>query len=108
MGMRIHGDAHVRVSKDNGPSISLNPRFDLHNHSPDGFNWGYNGAGPTQLALALMADALGDDSVAVLWYMDFRREVVAHFHDDDFTLPEEVIVEWMIQRLKDDLVSRRI
>lgn len=24
-----------------------------HNHSPDGFNWGYGGSGPAQLALAI-------------------------------------------------------
>ena len=24
------------------------------NHSPDGFNWGYGGSGPAQLALAIM------------------------------------------------------
>ena len=24
-----------------------------HNHSPDGFSWGYTGSGPSQLALAL-------------------------------------------------------
>jgi len=34
----------------------LNPRSDLMNHSPDGFNWGYGGSGPAQLALAILAD----------------------------------------------------
>lgn len=37
----------------------LDPRHDLRNHSPDGFNWGYGGSGPSQLALALVADHLG-------------------------------------------------
>jgi hypothetical protein len=31
----------------------LDPRHDLYNHSPDGFEWGYHGSGPAQLALAL-------------------------------------------------------
>jgi Family of unknown function (DUF6166) len=30
----------------------LNPRLDLWNHSPTGFEWGYGGSGPAQLALA--------------------------------------------------------
>ena len=30
----------------------LNPRLDLWNHSPTGFEWGYSGSGPAQLALA--------------------------------------------------------
>ena len=31
---------------------ALDPRFDLWNHSPTGFEWGYGGSGPAQLALA--------------------------------------------------------
>lgn len=36
----------------------LNPRHDLWRHSPTGFEWGFGGSGPAQLALALLADAL--------------------------------------------------
>jgi hypothetical protein len=34
----------------------LNPRLDLFNHSPTGFEWGYSGSGPAQLALAILVD----------------------------------------------------
>lgn len=40
---------------------ALPPRHDLANHSPDGFNWGYGGSAPAQLALALAVDALGEE-----------------------------------------------
>jgi hypothetical protein len=33
----------------------LDPRNDLFNHSPDGFEFGYSGSGPAQLALAILA-----------------------------------------------------
>jgi hypothetical protein len=33
----------------------LPTRFDLYDHSPTGFDRGHNGAGPAQLALALLA-----------------------------------------------------
>jgi hypothetical protein len=56
---------------------SLNPRLDLWNHSPTGFEWGYGGSGPAQLALALLADHLGDEDEAVALHQDFKREVVA-------------------------------
>jgi hypothetical protein len=55
----------------------LNPRFDLWNHSPTGFEWGYGGSGPAQLALALLADHTGDDEEAVMLHYDFKRIVVA-------------------------------
>src|SRR5262245_22144387 len=31
--------------------------LELRNHSPTGFEWGYGGSGPAQLALALLVDA---------------------------------------------------
>jgi len=51
-------------------------RLDLHNHSPTGFEWGYGGSGPAQLALALLADALGDE-IAQVQYQDFKMAVVS-------------------------------
>jgi hypothetical protein len=56
---------------------SLAPRFDLKTLSKAGFEWTYEGAGPAQLALALLADHLGDDAAALRHYERFMREVVA-------------------------------
>lgn len=64
----------------------LNPRHDLRNHSPDGFEWGYNGSGPAQLALAILADHLEDDDLALGHYQDFKSAVVAGFQNDLWTL----------------------
>lgn len=55
----------------------LPPRYDLKKLSPAGFEWTYEGAGPAQLALALLADHLGDDQKALQLYERFMREVVA-------------------------------
>jgi hypothetical protein len=56
---------------------SLDPRYDLKRLSPTGFEWTYEGVGPAQLALALLADHLGDDSRALALYERFMRAVVA-------------------------------
>ena len=58
--------------------LDLSPRFDLANHSPTGFEWRYLGSGPAQLALALCADALGDDVRALRVYQEFKANVVAN------------------------------
>jgi hypothetical protein len=55
----------------------LDPRFDLKRLSPTGFEWTYEGNGPAQLALALLADHLGDDAKALRLYEPFMRAVVA-------------------------------
>ena len=49
----------------------------VENHSPTGFEWGYGGSGPTQLALALMLEAGLSDGAARSLYMVFKREVIA-------------------------------
>jgi hypothetical protein len=56
---------------------ALDPRFDLKRLSPAGFEWTYEGNGPAQLALALLADHLGDDARALALYQPFMRTVVA-------------------------------
>jgi hypothetical protein len=55
----------------------LDPRYDLRQLSATGFEWTYEGAGPAQLALALLADHLGDDARALELYEPFMRQLVA-------------------------------
>src|SRR5262245_4369364 len=51
------GTCHVWII-ERGESRLLPPRLELANHSPTGFEWGYGGSGPAQLALAMVADGL--------------------------------------------------
>jgi hypothetical protein len=55
----------------------LDPRYDLRRLSATGFEWTYEGAGPAQLALALLCDHLGDDARALALYEKFMRQLVA-------------------------------
>ena len=80
-GKRSYGQCFVTV---NGQA--LDPRFDLRFHSPDGFEWGYGGSGPAQLALAILADYLGDGREALKIYQDFKFEVVAGLPKDGWIL----------------------
>jgi len=66
--------AGAEVTVDGAP---LDPRYDLKRLSPTGFEWTYEGNGPAQLALALLADHLGDDARALALYQPFMRAVVA-------------------------------
>lgn len=55
----------------------LDPRFDLRRFSPAGFEWTYEGDGPRQLALALLADHLGNPQRALALTERFMRAVIA-------------------------------
>lgn len=70
----------------------LNPRLDLRSHSPTGFEWGYGGIGPAQLALAVLADCVGDE-LAVHHYQTFKQTVVAGLPHRQWTLTEKQVRE---------------
>ncbi len=66
-----------REGVDSARGSKLDPRFDLRRHSPDGFAWGYEGSGPAQLSLAILADFLGNDYRALRLYQDFKFRMIA-------------------------------
>jgi hypothetical protein len=74
-------------------SRPLNPRLDLWNHSPTGFEWGYCGSGPAQLALAVLADHLADDRQVLDIYQRFKWAVVAELPKKGWTLTSREIVQ---------------
>lgn len=58
----------------------------LRRHSPDGFNWGYGGSGPAQLALDLLSRLIGKKEFALSYYQEFKWRVIAKLPQGDFQL----------------------
>lgn len=86
---RTCGCADAFVIDDDGVERPLNPRLDLRRHSPSGYEWGYGGSGPAQLALAIVADAMGDQT-AMTVYQEFKWEIVAlRNRDGDWEIGED-------------------
>ena len=73
-----------------GEELEIGPSLKVRNHSPTGFSWGYNGSGPTQLALAIMLKYTPRD-VALAFYRQFRLEVVAKWPQEDFSMEIDVL-----------------
>lgn len=71
------GEVEVYHVGEGGYATPLDPRLDLRNHSPTGFQWGYSGSGPAQLSLAILADFLKDDDQALDAYQVFKFRVIA-------------------------------
>jgi len=77
----------IRVLADGEP---LDERYDLKKFTSGGFEWTYEGAEPSQLALALLAHHLGDDQKALELCDPFMRDVVANFENDWELTGEEI------------------
>lgn len=85
--------------------LELDPRFDLRNHSPDGFAWGYGGSGPAQLALAILADAV-DATAAEKYYQEFKADVIAPLSQDfGWCLTGNDVIAWLAERSKHGIVE---
>ncbi len=69
----------VKVTVDGAP---LNPRTDVAEFTKNGFEWSYEGPEPRQLALAMLADHLGDVESAKRAVDTFMRAVVANFGNE--------------------------
>jgi hypothetical protein len=89
MKMQITGKMRDRRVFVNGQELKPHASQAVHDHSPDGFCWGYGGSGPAQLALALLMHAGLPRTLVLHRYQDFKREIVAGL-PDDFDITVEV------------------
>jgi hypothetical protein len=76
----------IRKTRDvfiNGERLDPGPSLAIAKHSPDGFNWGYAGSGPAQLALAILLKYL-KPHIARQHYQSFKFEIITKLPQDDF------------------------
>lgn len=88
------------VKTDSGDKYDLPLRLDLDVHSPAGFEWGYTGSGPAQLALAVLADCVGGEVAKVL-YQEFKDDYVSRWkRGATWRLSETAIRRWAADKPK--------
>jgi len=87
MTHQLQGNARTRQVHLDGELLDPRPSQKLRNHSPDGFNWGYAGSGPAQLALAIMLKLKGKEA----GYQDFKFKIIAGLPGgEDFNITFEL------------------
>lgn len=69
---KLKGLASTREVWIDNEWLDPRPSQKFRNHSPDGFNWGYGGSGPSQLALAVALKLGKQDN-----YMNFKWNVIS-------------------------------
>lgn len=67
-------------------------------HSPTGFEWGYRGSGPADLARSILWDFLGEEPSRAL-YTTFKEQFVAGWKDR-WQITSQEIQDWMKSRKK--------
>jgi len=91
----LSSDVKVIVSEqhDDGVECLIRPLKHYIRHSPTGFEWGYAGSGPADLALSILWDYLGEEPYRSL-YMDFKWDFVSGWQDE-WQIDSYQIQDWI-------------
>lgn len=86
----------VAVDAETGAERELKAirRRDVRFHSPDGYEWGYGGSGPAQLAQDLVREVLTREPPAWL-YQAFKWEFIAGLPHEAWELSAATITQWL-------------
>jgi hypothetical protein len=94
------------IDATSGDDLSVDRSREHVTHSR-GFEWGYGGSGPAQLAFAILLDYYDDPDIALEYYQRFCTHVISQLETDDgeiWTLTEDEI-ETAVQEIRHDLVK---
>jgi hypothetical protein len=92
--MTLTGDFATRTVRLDGRPLDPAPSQRVWNHSPDGFNWGYGGSGPAQLALGILLSVGLDAERAVALHQQLKWDLVARLPQASFSI-EFDLTAWL-------------
>lgn len=94
-GKRYYGQAHCDFVYQTGEGEEVCVPVEHHvAHSPDGFEWGYGGSGPAELARCLLWHYLGAEP-APACYQAFKAAAIATAPEDGGVIPMEDVTRWL-------------
>jgi len=107
-GMRLENG--IILSRASSGETMSNVAHKAIHHSPTGFEWGYGGSGPADLALNICESVLGrigytgpridlwkGNCFAAAWAMhqEFKRDFIASIPDEGTILDWDIVAEWV-------------
>jgi hypothetical protein len=90
-GQRSDNETTVTMIVDGTPR-ELPLHLGVYRHSPSGFEWGYLGSGPAQLALALCVEMAGPER-ALRVHQAVKDRLVAPLDGDDWVLTGRQVLQ---------------
>lgn len=96
------GPCEVLIKEEYPNGASINHALEhVERHSPDGFQWGYAGSGPADLALAILTDycsrmRINSENIDLIegYYQKFKEDFIAS-SPDELNITSEQIEEWI-------------
>lgn len=96
-GQARRGDDIVMDRINGVPTVNVYQR--MVRHSPDGFEWGYIGSGPSDLALNILLLYV-DEKTAWELHTDFKNEFISKIHRNGGVISGEKIKSYITLHTK--------
>ena len=94
-GKKVEYDRIVEIEQNGSVApLLLEPSLEIADHSPDGFNWGYDGSGSGQLALGILYEVTGNAELARNCYQMFKWDHVSRW-GERWEIAEREVREWL-------------
>lgn len=94
---RVGGRVRASVLPEEG---RIYPLKHLLRHSPDGFEYGYGGSGPSDLARSIVGDLLGEKDPKPALYRPVTHRLVAQIEGDGpVFISEDLVRLAMLERV---------
>lgn len=84
----------IILRRVNGRAVANIPHT-IKRHSPTGFEWGYGGSGPADLALNILYAVTGDKEKAYNLYQDFKWDFISKVPHDGGIINKLDILKWL-------------
>lgn len=95
-GAGVYDGGDIVLRRVDGRPTTNVPRQVVY-HSPSGFEWGYGGSGPADLALNILL-LFTDEATARQLYQDFKWEFVARVPREGGVIERERVVRFIKER----------
>lgn len=80
-----------------GPQVNIPHRYVVH--SPNGFEWGYGGSGPADLALNALSMYIGREAAEKDGlYQEFKWKFIATMPREGGTIKRDDVMAWLKER----------
>ena len=94
-GKKVEYDRIVEIEQNGSVvPLPLEPSLEIADHSPDGFNWGYDGSGAAQLALGILYEVTGNAELARSYYQMFKWDHVSRW-GERWEMSEREVRRWL-------------
>lgn len=89
----------IILERDEKGNAIVNIPQTIVSHSPGGFEWGYGGSGPADLALNILYAVTKDKKIAYEYHQEYKWDVISKLPYEGTIITYEEVLDWLSKRV---------